>query len=274
MTLTDPEKAPDQALRTPSNLQLRMIASVAMIAVATVALMMGGIVFWLLGVLAALFMMAEWSMLQGVDRATKRTAQFALSVPLALMAPASLIIVVRDFFTLGLLAGATFFVVIITRRPRLALGVIYCGLPVLALMVIRRQDDGILYTLWALSLVWACDIGAFFTGRTLGGPKLAPVISPNKTWSGLIGGIVLASLVAAALHYSYSLPLRLALATPILAALAQGGDLYESWLKRVAGVKDSGNILPGHGGVMDRLDGLVPVAPVAALLILLPHLLP
>jgi phosphatidate cytidylyltransferase len=173
-----------------------------MIAVATVALMMGGIVFWLLGVLAALFMMAEWSMLQGVDRATKRTAQFALSVPLALMAPASLIIVVRDFFTLGLLAGATFFVVIITRRLRLALGVIYCGLPVLALMVIRRQDDGILYTLWALSLVWACDIGAFFTGRTLGGPKLAPVISPNKTWSGLIGGIVLASLVAAALHYS------------------------------------------------------------------------
>ncbi len=274
MTLTDPEKAPDQALRTPSNLQLRMIASVAMIAVATVALMMGGIVFWLLGVLAALFMMAEWSMLQGVDRATKRTAQFALSVPLALMAPASLIIVVRDFFTLGLLAGATFFVVIITRRLRLALGVIYCGLPVLALMVIRRQDDGILYTLWALSLVWACDIGAFFTGRTLGGPKLAPVISPNKTWSGLIGGIVLASLVAAALHYSYALPLRLALATPILAALAQGGDLYESWLKRVAGVKDSGNILPGHGGVMDRLDGLVPVAPVAALLILLPHLLP
>ncbi len=274
MTLTDPEKAPDQALRTPSNLQLRMIASVAMIAVATVALMMGGIVFWLLGVLAALFMMAEWSMLQGVDRATKRTAQFALSVPLALMAPASLIIVVHDFFTLGLLAGATFFVVIITRRPRLALGVIYCGLPVLALMVIRRQDDGILYTLWALSLVWACDIGAFFTGRTLGGPKLAPVISPNKTWSGLIGGIILASLVAAALYYSYALPLRLALATPVLAALAQGGDLYESWLKRVAGVKDSGNILPGHGGVMDRLDGLVPVAPVAALLILLPHLLP
>jgi len=98
------------------------------------------------------------------------------------------------------------------------------------------------------------------------------VISPNKTWSGLIGGVVLAGIVAAILHVEYALPFHLALATPFLAALAQMGDLYESWLKRVAGVKDSGNTLPGHGGVMDRLDGLVPVAPVAALLIMLPSL--
>jgi len=271
VTLTDPEKAPDQALRTPSNLKLRMIASVAMIVVASVALTLGGIAFWLLGVVAALFMMAEWSNLVGVDAKTKRSAQFALSVPLALMAPASLILEVRDFFTLGLLAGAAFFVVITTRLPKLALGVIYCGLPVLALMIIRRQDDGILLTLWALSLVWACDIGAFFTGRSLGGPKLAPVISPNKTWSGLIGGVVLAGLVAALLHIEYALPIHLALATPVLAVFAQLGDLYESWLKRMAGVKDSGNILPGHGGVMDRLDGLVPVAPIAAFLVLLPQ---
>ena len=271
MTLTDPTKAPDQALRTPSNLKLRMIASIGMIAVASIALTLGGIAFWLLGVLAALFMMAEWSNLQGVDAKTKRMAQFALSVPLALMAPASLILEVRDFFTLGLLAGAAFFVVITSRKPKLALGVIYCGLPVFALMIIRRQEDGILLTLWALSLVWACDIGAFFTGRSLGGPKLAPVISPNKTWSGLIGGVVLAGIVAGLLHIQYGLPAHLALATPLLAVLAQMGDLYESWLKRMAGVKDSGNILPGHGGVMDRLDGLVPVAPVAAFLVLLPQ---
>jgi phosphatidate cytidylyltransferase len=270
-TLPDPANVPDQALRTPSNLQLRIIAGVGMIAVASVALTLGGIAFWVLGVVAALFMMAEWSTLHGVDAKTKRMAQFALSVPLALMAPASLILVVHDFFTLGLLVGAAFFVVITTRKPPLALGVLYCGLPVFALMIIRRQDEGILFTLWALSLVWACDIGAFFTGRTLGGPKLAPVISPNKTWSGLIGGVVLASAVAAVLHLEYGLPMRMTLATPVLAVLAQMGDLYESWLKRVAGVKDSGNILPGHGGVMDRLDGLVPVAPVAAFLVLLPH---
>jgi phosphatidate cytidylyltransferase len=75
------------------------------------------------------------------------------------------------------------------------------------------------------------------------------------------------------MHYAYGLPVRLTLATPVLACLAQAGDLYESWLKRRAGVKDSGNLLPGHGGVMDRLDGLVPVAPVAALLAVLPSIL-
>ena len=266
---------PDEKLRTPSNLQLRVLASIAMIAVASVALVFGGVVFWVLCVVIALFMMAEWSVLNGADARTKRLTQLSLSVPLALMAPASLLIVVHDFFTLGLLAGAAFFVVIVTRKPQLALGVLYCGLPVFALMIIRRQHDGnegIVFTLWALSLVWACDIGAYFTGRTLGGPKLAPVISPNKTWSGLIGGVTLASLVAALLHFRFGLPLRLTLATPALAVLAQGGDLYESWLKRRAGVKDSGNILPGHGGILDRLDGLVPVAPVAAFLVLLPHL--
>ncbi len=262
---------PDEKLRTPSNLQLRVFASIAMIAVASVALMLGGIVFWLLAVVVALFMMAEWSVLNGADARTKRLAQLSLSVPLALTAPASLLLVVHDFFTLGLLAGAAFFVVIVTRKPQLALGILYCGLPVFALMIIRRQHEGIVFTLWALSLVWACDIGAYFTGRTLGGPKLAPVISPNKTWSGLIGGVTLASLVATLLHFEYGLPLRLTLATPALAVLAQGGDLYESWLKRRAGVKDSGNILPGHGGILDRLDGLVPVAPVAAFLVLLPH---
>ncbi len=262
---------PDQVLRTPSNLKLRMIASVVMIGVATVALMLGGVVFWILACVVSLFMMAEWSGLQHVDRKTKRLAQFSLCVPLALTAPASLLVVIHDFFTLGLLIGAAFFVVIVTRLPKLALGVLYCGLPVMALMIIRRQDEGILFTLWALSLVWACDIGAYFTGRTVGGPKLAPRISPNKTWSGLIGGVALASVVGALLHIRFGLPLRMTLATPALAVLAQVGDLYESWLKRTAGVKDSGNVLPGHGGVLDRLDGLVPVAPVAAFLVLLPH---
>ena len=105
------------------------------------------------------------------------------------------------------------------------------------------------------------------------GPKLEPTISPNKTWAGLIGGVVAAALVGLAMHVAYGLPLRLTLATPILAVLAQAGDLYESHLKRRAGVKDSGSIIPGHGGVLDRLDGLVPVAPVAALLVVLPALL-
>ncbi len=263
---------PDAKVRTPSNLRLRMIASVAMIAVAVAGLYFGGIAFWVLTVVIALFMMAEWSDLQKVSPREKRLAQYSLSVPLAVMAPASLVLQVHDFFSLGLLAGAAFFVTIVTRKPALGQGVIYCGLPVLALVFIRRQDEGLLWAFWALSIVWATDIGAFFAGRTIGGPKLAPKLSPNKTWAGLIGGVAAASVLALLLHVYYGLPWRLTLATPVLAVLAQGGDLYESWLKRRAGVKDSGNILPGHGGVLDRLDGVVPVAPVAALLVVVPYL--
>lgn len=263
---------PDAKLRTPSNLRMRMIASVVMIAVASMALLFGDIAFWLLAVVISLFMMAEWSDLQKATAREKRLAQYSLSVPLAVMAPATLVLEVHDFFALGLLVGAAFFVAIVTRRRSLGQGVIYCGLPVLALIFLRRQDEGLLLAFWALSLVWATDIGAFFAGRSIGGPKLAPKLSPNKTWAGLIGGIVAASLLAIVLHVQYGLPWRMTLATPFLAVLAQGGDLYESWLKRRAGVKDSGNILPGHGGLLDRLDGVVPVAPVAALLVVAPYL--
>lgn len=269
---TPPLDTPDQKLRTPSNLRLRMMASVVMIVVATGALWLGGIAFWLLAVVIALFMMAEWADLHKVTAREKRLAQYSLSVPLAVMAPASLVLEVHDFFALGLLAGAGFFVAAVTRRSPLGAGVVYCGLPVLALMFIRRQEEGLVWAFWALSIVWATDIGAFFAGRTIGGPKLAPRLSPSKTWAGLIGGVLLASVVAGLLHARFGLPWRMTLASPALAVVAQGGDLFESWLKRRAGVKDSGNILPGHGGVLDRLDGVVPVAPLAALLVVVPYL--
>lgn len=265
---------PDAKLRTPSNLRLRMIASVVMIAVALAALAAGGIAFWLLAVVGALVMASEWADLHGATPREKRVLQFALSVPLAIMAPPSLVLENRDFFAGGLLAGAAFFVAIVTNKRALAGGVIYCGLPVLALTFLRRQDDGLLLAAWALSLVWATDIGAFFAGRTIGGPKLAPAISPAKTWAGLFGGMALATLLAGAMWNAEGLPAALFVATPLLAILAQLGDLYESAIKRRAGVKDSGRILPGHGGVLDRLDGMVPVAPMAALLVVMPRLLP
>ena len=267
-----------------SDLPVRAAVGVGLIAVALVALWLGGFAFWLLATVAALLMVSEWNDLRGGNGRWKRLAQFALFVPLVTMAPAWVIGETRDFFTLGLLAGAAFFVAIVTRKPELALGVLYAGLPVLGLIVLRRQVgalpvgshrfvEGIVFTTWALALVWATDIGAYFSGRAIGGPKLWPAVSPNKTWAGLIGGVVAASLLAAAMHVWAGLPLRLTLATPVLAVLAQGGDLYESYLKRRAGVKDSGTLLPGHGGVMDRLDGLVPVAPVAAVLAVLPSIL-
>ena len=240
------------------------MAAAVMAAVALFALWIGGFAYWLLMVVVALFMMAEWSDLTATPAREKRLAQYALSVPLAILAPVA---AGASFLALGLVAAAFFFVAIVTRRAWLASGTIYCGLPVLSLVLIREQDHGLLLSLWALVLVWMTDIGAFFAGRAIGGPKLAPRVSPNKTWAGLIGGIVAATLFALVLHLAYELPLLLLLATPVLGAVAQGGDLFESWLKRRAGVKDSGNILPGHGGLLDRLDGLVPVAPLAALLV-------
>lgn len=251
-----------------SDLQVRAIAGVAMVAIAIAALWVGGFFFWLLAAVMALLMMAEWARLHGATPRELRLGQYTLFVPLAIMSPLG---AGADPFSLGLLIGASFFLAIVTRRPTLARGVLYCGLPVLALILIRRQDEGVVWTLWTMGLVWATDIGAYFAGRTIGGPKLAPYLSPNKTWAGLFGGVAAASAVGALAHIHYGLPLRMTVATPALAVVAQGGDLYESWLKRRAGVKDSGTILPGHGGVMDRLDGLVPVAPVAALLVVLPH---
>jgi phosphatidate cytidylyltransferase len=249
-----------------SDLGVRTLSGVAMIALAVAALWFGGIAFWVLTSVAAMLMLAEWGELVQDDPKHKRLALFAGCVPLAIMSPLA---AGPDFFALGLTVGAAFFVTIITRKPRLGFGIAYVALPALALLLLRGQENGLLLALWALATVWVTDIGAYAAGRSIGGPKLAPSVSPNKTWAGLIGGVVAALVLGLLLWHYAGLRLQLAFASPILAVIAQIGDLYESWLKRQAGVKDSGKLLPGHGGVLDRLDGLVPVAPAAAGLILL-----
>lgn len=252
-----------------SELATRSVVGVALVTVTLGSLWLGGIVFWVLLAAIALGVFAEWADLVGADRAQKRLLMFALSVPLAIMGPLA---AGPDFFALGLIAGAAGFAMIATRRSDLAGGIFYAGLPILAMLLIRDQPRGLLFAFWAFGLVWLCDIGAYFAGRLIGGPRLAPRISPNKTWAGLIGGVVSAALFGGVLQMAYGLPWRLTLATPLLALIAQGGDLYESWLKRRAGVKDSGNLLPGHGGLLDRLDGMIAAAPVAAFLVMLPQL--
>lgn len=246
------------------DLPKRALVGLILIAVAVTALLQGGVVFWILASVASLLMLSEWADLARASPQHKRIAMFAASVPLAILSPWA---AGPGFFALGLIAGAGFFTVIVTRATQLSAGVPYVALPALALLFIRDQENGTVLTFWTLALVWATDIGAYFAGRAIGGPKLMPRVSPNKTWAGLIGGMVAALLAGLAFHHWGALPLGLALASPVLALVAQGGDLYESALKRRAGVKDSGTILPGHGGVLDRLDGLVPVAPMAALLI-------
>ena len=139
-------------------------------------------------------------------------------------------------------------------------GMIYIGAAAACLMMLADLNSMPVF-LALLSSVWAVDIGAYFAGRTFGGPKIAPSISPSKTWAGLFGGMAAATiwLFAAKANLPGLSWLNPAIA-PLVAVLAQAGDFFESWMKRRAGVKDSGNAIPGHGGFFDRLDGLLPVA--------------
>ena len=154
-----------------------------------------------------------------------------------------------------------------------AAGIPYAGIGALSLLWLRLQPGhGLFDTMFLVVVVWSTDIGAYLTGRLIGGPKLAPKISPGKTWSGSVGGLLIGGFVAAVLaggphEFDYvALPAAFA-----LSIFAQGGDLLESWIKRKLGVKDSGRTIPGHGGLFDRLDGFLAAAPVAAILALSVH---
>lgn len=254
-----------------SELQTRIIVGALLIVMAGFALWQGGFAFWALAAGGALIMLSEFGGLLKVSDKHRRLAMFALCVPLGIVAPLIAPHPGLDlgFFGFGVLVGMAVAVITVTRNPGLGGGLLYVGLPVFALLWLRERpgDIGLLLAFWAMSLVWATDIGAYFAGRGIGGPKIAPSISPNKTWAGLGGGMLGALLLGWALQHFAGLRSELALASPLLAVLAQVGDFFESWLKRRAGVKDSGTLLPGHGGALDRLDGLVTSAPFAALLV-------
>ncbi len=148
-----------------------------------------------------------------------------------------------------------------------ALGVLYAGLPAISLIWLRGSPQwGFIAVLFLLLLVWATDTGAYAAGRALGGPRLAPRWSPNKTWTGLAGGVTSAMLLAAALGYMAETGSigRMVVGAGVLAVVAQAGDIVESALKRQHGIKDASTLIPGHGGFMDRVDGLVFSATFAA----------
>lgn len=148
-------------------------------------------------------------------------------------------------------------------------GVFYVMVPSLSLIALRLYPilptESLLYTaLLPVVAVIATDIGAYFAGRIIGGPKLCPKLSPNKTWAGLFGGMKAAAFIGTVFHeltLNHFALLEIIVLCGVLAAVAQAGDIFESFVKRKAGVKDSGKILPGHGGLLDRVDGLMFAAP-------------
>ncbi|HET9427719.1 MAG TPA: phosphatidate cytidylyltransferase [Allosphingosinicella sp.] len=268
-----------------SDLPIRFVASVAMIAVATAAVYFGGWLFRGLTALAAIVMIVEWGDMHRVKRlwsgigAVLVAAYLLVGTELLYPVVGTTLVARGDGITaafrpatfepawwgfgaavlIGVLLGLA------SRRATLAWGFVYIAVPAFALLVLSWNGAALVF--WVLIVTWSTDIFAYFAGRSIGGPKLAPRISPNKTWAGLIGGM----LGAAVLGWFFAD--LLGLGSPFLwlgapmGLIAQAGDLYESWVKRRSGVKDSGHILPGHGGVLDRLDGLLAV--VAATMLFL-----
>lgn len=253
-----------------SELLLRVLSAIVLAAMTVGALWAGGWVFAVLCAVAAVLILREWMAMSG---------PFAFrAAPWALMAfLAATVVMAREepLQSLGFcaLVAAALMLARVTE-PRVAwlsLGVIYAGVPAVAAVALRGLETstfastGSVAVIFVLAIVWATDTAAYFSGRLIGGPKLAPRFSPKKTWSGAIGGavagVVAGCLVAIAANINLSAVLLLV--ALLLSVVGQMGDLAESAMKRHFGVKDSGILIPGHGGIMDRVDGLVAALAVA-----------
>lgn len=238
------------ALKKNADLKARTLSAIVMVAMAGGALWLGGIAWTVFVLLVATGVLWEWN---------KLSRKIAASWW--------------------------------ARALWLVAGVVYVGTAAEMLLTLRAH--GIKSVLFPVSAVIATDIGAYFAGRTFGGPKIAPKVSPSKTWSGLVGGAFGAGLIFCIARYQarlqsiadlddyvrrhgtvddwYVMPMPTVIGGGIaigllIAIIAQTGDFFESWMKRRAGVKDSGHLIPGHGGLFDRVDGLLAVLFVAGIL--------
>ncbi|MER2534583.1 MAG: phosphatidate cytidylyltransferase [Rhizobiaceae bacterium] len=246
-----------------SNLQLRIVSSVVLAAAVLGLTCLGGLPFRLLAVAIGAAMMVEWCAMAG-EACSRRGAAiaggFLCAMLLAILAglPAELVFSLLGAGVVASLVDSRI------RREQVwpAAGLAYAGLSAASLAFLRGSDQaGLVAILFLFAVVWATDVMAYFCGRALGGPKLAPSISPGKTRSGAAGGALFGVLAGVGVAFAAGASvLLLAPAALLLSVVSQAGDLFESWVKRRHGKKDSGALIPGHGGVMDRVDGLVAAA--------------
>lgn len=252
----------------------RVASALVLAPLAIIVVLLGGWPFVLVWCLAAMIVYWEWTAeIVKAPRSAEVAGVGVLAVAGLLGASGfpsmALLVIAVGAGAVAALGG--------TRRLWCGAGLLYAGLVLAGPMLLRRDlhaDFGVLALFYLFAVVWATDILALFAGRRIGGPKLAPSISPKKTWSGAIagalGGVAAGAAVAAVGSNLLNLPKTNILAATglalLLSVVAQGGDLFESAVKRRFGVKDSGRIIPGHGGLMDRLDGFLAAAGAAALL--------
>jgi phosphatidate cytidylyltransferase len=250
-----------------SDFSTRLVSGLVMAVIAAGALVAGAAAFNGLVVVLALILSWEWGRL-----VHGRGAEIVIAVHVGAAALA-VGLAALGFVGLGLLAlpiGAILATLLSLGRHSLfaGLGVFYAALPAVILIWLRSDPTyGLRAAAFVILVVIAADTGAFLAGRGLAGPKLWPSVSPNKTWAGLFGGVLAGGISGAlmALAVPGSSALRLGTTAAVLAFLAQMGDLMESAIKRRFGAKDTSALIPGHGGIMDRLDGLVIAATAAGL---------
>ena len=247
-----------------SDLPLRLASALVLGVVVLAITWYGGAYFRLLMGVAAILIYREWSSITAPSQTAITINLGWLFVLLGALAIVfdydreSAVICVVAAIGLGVLG------IVVNGRIWAGGGIIYALAPTIALAQIRNEPQGLLLIVLIFVIVWGTDIGAYFAGRAIGGPKLAPTISPKKTWSGFFGGLI-AAIVGSLILIKYSESISLfmpVLVVGFLSVASQIGDLFESWIKRRFDVKDSGQLIPGHGGIMDRVDGLI-VAAVA-----------
>ena len=262
--MTEGQAAPaaDQGSR---NLILRVIAALVLAPVAVAIAWLGGWLWITLVTLAAIGLYVEWLMIVGMARETRVVTSGAVALAISGLClalgriDASLLALALGLVAVALLSPE--------RRSWIATGFFYAAAAQIASVLVRLdQTNGFVALILILLVVWVTDIGGYFAGRGIGGPKLWPRVSPKKTWAGAVGGFV-ASLVIAAGFVAFGLGKTgpLLLLGAVLSIASQLGDLFESAVKRRFGVKDSSHIIPGHGGLMDRLDGFVAAVVLAAI---------
>lgn len=247
------------------NLRLRLAVAAVLVPVAIGLAWCGGWWWMALVALAAVGLFIEWLMMVGAAR-----EHGVVAGTVALVVAAACVVIGRPDSALGILAVGTIVVAVLSQQRRgwATLGFAYAAAALFAAMLVRGADlTGFLALIFVFLIVWVTDSLGYFVGRGLGGPKLWPRVSPNKTWAGALGGFFGSLVVAALLALAGFIAWLPALALGGLLSIAsQLGDLLESAVKRRFGVKDSSQLIPGHGGLLDRLDGFVAAIVVAALI--------
>ena len=273
------------AIGSWGDLKSRVISAVLLGLAVIAVTLVGGFAFRILCVAIGIIVFDEWSRM---TRSKHRAGPLHPFARRCLYLTLLLFLFGLPELSLLVLVGGVVFITFVDREEQRAIwtlgGLIYAAAAALPLGFLRADStEGLIALGYVVAIVWSTDIFAYFTGRSIGGPKLMPIVSPKKTISGAIGGlvagvvavvlahflVVVPGVVAACLYLDFtvgSVSWGLAILAAVLSALGQAGDLYESWIKRRFGVKDSGRIIPGHGGIMDRIDALI-VAVAAAFLI-------